>query len=168
MANEAATATEDTQVAMSFETRKVYLKDASFEAPSAPLIFTQNKIQPKLDIQIVIDYHALDEAEGLCEIILKVTVTSKHEEKVLYLAEVHQAGLFRVQHPDEEMRKVVVEVTCPHILLPFAREELNSLISKGGFSSFLLAPVNFENIYRSKKEKQMSRAANAETTDAMN
>ena len=42
--------------------------------------------------------------------------------------------------------------------MPFAREELNSLITKGGFGAFLLTPVNFDLIYRNKKQKQEEQA----------
>jgi len=168
MAKDKEAAGNAQQQSMNFETRKVYLKDASFEAPSTPHVFTQTDLKPKIDVQVLVEYRILDKEEGMTEIVLKVTVTAKHEENVLYLAEVHQAGLFKVQHPDEEMRKVVTEVTCPHILLPFAREELNNLISKGGFGSFLMAPVNFETIYRNKVEKDMDQAATTDSPKTMN
>jgi len=151
-----------------FETRKIYLKDASFETPSTPNVFIQPAITPKLEVQVLIEHRVLDEKQGMMEIVLKTNVTSEHEDNILYLAEVHQAGLFQIRHPDSDTRQVVIEVTCPHILLPFAREELNSLISKGGFSSFLLAPVNFESMFRQKKENAMNQAANTATSKYMN
>ncbi len=135
-----------------FDTVKVYLKDASFEAPSTPKIFTQPKVKLIHDIQIAIDYQLVDETNNISEIILKATVTAAHENTTVYLAEVHQAGVFRIQHPDVDTRQIVIEVACPGILLPFAREELNNLITKGGFGAFLLAPVNFESLYRSKQQ----------------
>ena len=139
---------------MKFDVKKIYLKDASFESPSTPGIFTGAAVKPKYDVEVHIDYRAIDEEAGLAEIILKATITSKHEETTLFLAEVQQAGVFEIEHPEMETWRVIVEVTCPQILLPFAREELNSLITKGGFSPFLLAPINFEAIYRSKKEQE--------------
>ena len=145
-----------------FDTIKVYVKDVSFEAPSTPKIFTQADLKPKLDVQIGIDYRTIDEKAGISEIVLKATVTATHDDNAVYLAEVHQAGLFRIQHPDAETLQVVIEVACPGILLPFAREEINSLISKGGFNSYLLSPVNFEAIYRSKQE---SGGSGSETTE---
>ena len=142
------------QPAARFETVRVYLKDASFEAPSSPEVFLQQAEKPKTEVEVLLDYRTLDEESGLFEVVVKITVTSKVEENTLYLAEVHQAGLFQIQHPDPNARDTVMEVTCPHILLPFAREELNSLITKGGFSAFLLAPVNFDALHRNKKEQQ--------------
>lgn len=153
---------------MKFAVKKIYLKDASFESPSTPGIFTQTGIRPEYDLQVSIDYQLIDEKAGLAEIVLKTTVTSKHEETILFLAEVHQAGVFEIEHPKAETYRIIVEVTCPQILLPFAREELNSLITKGGFSHFLLAPLNFESIYRSKKEQEMEEEANAQSSESIN
>ena len=153
---------------MKFNTKRIYLKDASFESPSTPGIFTQTGIKPGYDVQVFIDYRAIDEKSGLAEIVLKVTVTSKHEETTLFLAEVHQAGVFEIEHPDMETYRIMIEVACPQILLPFAREELNSLITKGGFSNFLIAPINFESLYRANKEKAMKEEVNAPASESMN
>lgn len=153
---------------MIFHTKKIYLKDASFEAPSTPGIFTQTGIKPAFDVQMFIDYQAIDEKSGLTEIILKITATSRHEENTLYLAEVHQAGLFEIQHPDPDTHQMIIQVTCPHILLPFAREELNGLISKGGFSNFLIAPVNFEALYQSRKNGEKDKVTDTEAPKSMN
>lgn len=153
---------------MKFAIKKIYLKDASFESPSSPGIFTRTGIRPEFDLQIFVDYRPIDEKAGLAEIVLKTTVTSKHEETTLFLAEVHQAGVFEIEHPEKETYQIIVEVTCPQILLPFAREELNSLVTKGGFSPFLLAPINFESIYGAKKEQEKERQTNAQAPESAN
>ena len=67
-----------------------------------------------------------------------------------------------------ETYRIMIEVACPQILLPFAREELNSLITKGGFSNFLIAPINFESLYRANKEKAMKEEVNAPASESMN
>ncbi len=144
-----------------FETIKVYLKDVSFEAPSSPMIFLEKSDKPKSEVDIRVEHNALDDKAGVLEVILKITITAKQGEHTLYLAEVEQGGIFQVQHPDSSTREIMVEVTCPHILLPFAREELNSLITKGGFNSFLLAPINFDGLFKNKKAQQKS-AQNSE------
>jgi preprotein translocase subunit SecB len=151
-----------------FDTVRIYLKDASFEAPSTPEIFLQQSEKPKTEVEVLFDYRTLDEDAGLIEVVLKVTVTSKMGESTLYIAEVHQGGLFQVQHPDPKARELVLEVTSPHILLPFVREELNSLITKGGFSVFLLTPVNFDTIYRSKLEERAKAAENPVDPNSFN
>ena len=150
-----------------FDTKKIFLKDASFEAPSAPAIFTQS-VAPKFSVQIDVTKNFMDEELELYEIVLKVIVTAKDDENVLYLAEVHQAGVFQVHHANPEKQELILGVTCPYILLPFAREEINNMVTKGGFSAFLLAPVNFETLLRSKKQKEIERTQNADVTGKPN
>ena len=156
------------QPAARFETVRVYLKDASFEAPASPEVFLQQAEKPNTEVEVLLDHRTLDEASGLIEVVVKITVTSKVGENTLYLAEVHQAGLFQIQHPDPNARDTVMEVTCPHILLPFAREELNNLITKGGFSAFLLAPVNFDGLHRNKKEQQQKESEAPVNPESLN
>lgn len=151
-----------------FDTLRIYLKDASFEAPSTPEIFLKQSEKPKNEVEFLLDYRTLDEEAGLIEVVLKVTVTAQMEGETLYIAEVHQGGLFQVQHPDPKARELVLEVTSPHILLSFVREELNSLITKGGFNAFLLSPVNFDTIYRNKLEERAKLAENSVDPNSLN
>ena len=50
---------------------------------------------------------------------------------------------------------------CPNILFPFAREELASLIGKGGFPPVLLNPINFDGLYMQRLQQQQAQAAGA-------
>ena len=55
----------------------------------------------------------------------------------------------------------------PVVLLPFAREAASDLTAKGGFPPMLLAPFNFEALYRQKREAESAPKAEAsgETAD---
>jgi preprotein translocase subunit SecB len=88
--------------------------------------------------------------------VLKITVTASLDGKDMFLVEVQQAGLFEITAEDPKQREILVQVGCPHTLLPFAREELASLVSKGGYQQMLIAPVNFETIYLKKLEQEES------------
>ena len=50
---------------------------------------------------------------------------------------------------------------CPNILFPFAREELASLIGKGGFQAMLLNPINFDGLYMQRLQQQQAAAVGA-------
>ena len=47
-----------------------------------------------------------------------------------------------------------VAIACPNILFPYARETVSDIISRAGFQPVLLAPVNFEALYRQRLEQQ--------------
>lgn len=151
----------------SVEAKKVYLKDASFESPSSPDIFALGDIKPKLDVQMTMTHQRIDPKQDYYEVVLATTVTATHDDqRTLFLAEVQQAGIFELSHIAEESIEVVLETACPHVLLPFARESMASLVSKGGFPQLLISPINFQALYRQKKAGQMRETQSAQSAPA--
>ena len=89
----------------------------------------------------------------LFEVVLTVTVTAKHNEKTAFLVEVAQAGLFLIRnHPQQEL-SMIVNVTCPRTLLPYARESVASVLGRAGFPPVTLPHVGFENIYQQRLQE---------------
>jgi preprotein translocase subunit SecB len=146
----------ETGPSLSFD--KIYVKDASFEAPGAPQVFLE---QGASDVQIQLGIHhaAIDRAQGYYEVVLSVTVTAKTGAKAAFLAEVQQAGVFRILGVDDELLEKTLEITAPAVLLPFAREAVSDLIGKGGFPPLLITPVNFDLLYEQKKAAQAAAPA---------
>lgn len=142
-----------------FELRKVYIKDMSFESPMAPNIFRNPDATPTIDVQLNIGHDDL--GDDMYESILVVTVNGKLNEKDAFLAEVHQAGVYEISgiSPGDALG-AALEVTCPNMLFPFAREAINDLIIRGGFPQLLLSPVNFQQLYlqRARNEAADSRS----------
>jgi len=126
--------------------QRIYLKDCSFEAPSTPEIFKQ-QIQPQLEIHMDIEHSVLDKEQGLYEVVLPITVKANVDGNVVYLAEVHQAGVFQVTGLTEDLIQQVLEINCADILLPFARQTISTLVANGGFPQLLISPVNFGALY---------------------
>jgi len=138
-----------------FGLEKVYLKDLSYEAPGAPAVFLENQA-PEVGVQIQLARRAIEPAQGLYEILLTVQVNAKRGDKAMFLVEVQQGGVFRVQGITGEALERTLEVACAYVLLPFAREAVSDLIGKGGFPQLLINPINFDALYEQKRaaEKQ--------------
>jgi len=133
-----------------FSLEKVYLKDVSYEAPAAPHVFLQDGT-PQVGMQLGVGHTSLDAAQGIYEVVLTITVTATRENKTVFLVEVQQAGLFRLQGVDGEIRNKTLGIASPHMLLPFAREAVADFIGKGGFPPLLLQPINFEALYEQQR-----------------
>jgi preprotein translocase subunit SecB len=134
-----------------FNLEKIYIKDSSFEVPGAPQVFLDTASPPEVGVQLGIRHSQLNAEQGLHEVVLAVTVTAKHADKTVFLAEAHQAGLFRIGGvPESELPKVL-EIACPNVLLPFVRHTMNNLIESGGFPQLLLSPINFEALFQQKQ-----------------
>jgi preprotein translocase subunit SecB len=139
-----------------FVIQKIYTKDISFETPNSPEIF-RTEWQPQLDLQLGNEYTRIDEDNH--EITLTVTVTAKVDDKVAFLAEVKQAGIFSLTgYSDQEMGPLVGSY-CPNTLFPFAREVISDIVLKGGFPQLVLAPVNFDALYMNQIEQAKQQAA---------
>ncbi len=149
---------EQPQVSQQFDIQKVYLKDVSLETPNSPLIFTE-QWQPQTEVRL--ETGATPLTEDLFEVVLTLTVTTKVGERTAYLAEVQQGGLFTLRGFDESQMGHMLHAFCPNILFPFAREELASLIGKGGFPALLLNPINFDGMYLQRLQQQQTQAAGA-------
>lgn len=141
-----------------FELRKVYLKDMSFESPMAPEIFTNASAAPGIEVQLNISHQTLP--DDLYEAVLTVTVRGKLDQRDAFLVEVQQAGLYEISGIDLDRELgVALGVSCPTMLFPFAREAISNLVVRGGFPQLLLAPVNFESLYRHKLRNDEQNAA---------
>ncbi|CAE7459333.1 secB [Symbiodinium pilosum] len=88
------------------------------------------------------------------EVVLAVTVTSKRDgDRVAFVAEVHYAGIFVINGLDAQQLHQVIGIACPNTLFPYVRENLDSLVVRGGFPAMQLAQVNFEALYAQAMQK---------------
>jgi preprotein translocase subunit SecB len=145
-----------------FGIEKIYVKDLSLEIPNAPQIFLQRET-PQVGIELSNSARKLE--DGLFDVSITVTVTSKIEDKTVFLVEVAQAGIFQARNIPEENLEGLLAVTCPNILFPYAREAVSDLVVRAGFPPVLLNPINFEALYlQQKQQQQQAAAAEAEGT----
>ncbi len=140
--------------------QKIYVKDASFEAPSAPHIF-QEQGQPQVQLNLNQTVNGL--ADGVYEVVLAVTVTCKIADKNAYLAEVKQAGVFSLSGFDQANLHGVLGTFCPNTLFPYARQAISDMVLAGGFPPFLLQPINFDQLYLEQMRRRSSEAASTAT-----
>ena len=134
---------------------RMYLKDASFESPGSPTIFSEQwKPETQVDINTKVD----PAGENRFEVILSCTVTSKRDsERVAFVAEVQYAGLFVIEgaQPGGQLNQIL-GIACPTALFPYLRENLDSLCVRGGFPALNLAPVNFEALFKQAMQHAQS------------
>lgn len=138
-----------------FIIQKIYTKDVSFETPNSPAIY-QEEWNPKVDLQLGNEHAQLDDENH--EVVLSITVTAKVNDKVAFIAEVKQAGIFTLTGYNEQEMSRLVGNYCPNTLFPYAREVISDVVTKGGFPQLVLAPVNFDAVYRQRQEQAMKQA----------
>ena len=139
-----------------FALQRMYIKDASFEAPNAPASFTK-EWKPEIKLDLNSGARKLDEQHY--EVTVKVTVTAKNADETAFLVEIEQAGLFTMASIPEEQLKPMLGAMCPNILFPYLREAIDGMVVKGGFPALMLAPVNFDALYQQRVQQEQQKAA---------
>ena len=146
--------------ASTFDIRKIYIKDASLECPNSPEIFLQDLAKPEIAIDASIGTRRLEQ-DDYYEVVLAMTVTSKMGETTAFLVEIQQAGVFHIEGIPKNDLPLALEIACPTVLLPFAREAISDLVGKAGFPQLLLSPINFEGLFQQKLKVEAEKAAEA-------
>ncbi|MBF0159023.1 MAG: protein-export chaperone SecB [Magnetococcales bacterium] len=134
-----------------FHVEKLYLKDFSFESPSAPDIFLE-QLEPQ--IQFNLDSNSTQKSDVHHEVVLHCTVKVAAEERVLFLVELSYAGLFLIRNIPQQHLPPLLAVECPGILFPYARQMVSSVVLEGGFRPFVIDPINFAALYQQKLAQQ--------------
>ena len=137
--------------------QKIYTKDCSFESPQAPMVFTKQDWEPKTNLNLRSTHSDL--AEGNHEVVLTLTVETKHEDTTLFLVELQQAGIFSIQGYEGEELGQILGSFCPNMLFPYGRETIASMVMKGGFPEFVLQPINFDALYLQTRQQAEAQAA---------
>jgi preprotein translocase subunit SecB len=138
MADEQQASAAQGEQAPQFSIQRIYLKDMSLELPNAPQIFLEASA-PSVEIQLDITNEVL--GEGVHETAVRVTVTAKMADKVAFLVEATQAGIFTSQGIGGEQMEAVANV------------------QRSGFPPVHLAEINFEALFQQRIAEQQAQAA---------
>jgi preprotein translocase subunit SecB len=139
-----------------FNMDKIYVKDLSLEIPHAPQIFLERE-NPQIEVQLNTSAGQVD--EGVFEVTVTATVTANVGDKVMFLIEAKQAGIFTLRNLPETEMEPVLAVMCPNILFPYLREVVSDIAVRAGFAPVMLNPINFDVLYQQQKQQQAEAAA---------
>lgn len=142
--NQEQAAETESRTAPELNIKRIYLKDLSFETPMGLDAFSQ-QTQPKIEQEMNIQVNKLDEQHH--EVILLVTIVAKVEDRTAFLIEVKQAGVFEIIGVDGLQFGQTINSMCPGILFPYARETIDSVLSRGTFAALMLPPINFDAVF---------------------
>ena len=144
-----------------FSIEKVYLKDLSFESPRVPQAFLA-EWKPQVDMNLNVEHQKME--GGAVDATLIVTVTVKHGDETTFLVEVKQSGIFLIAGFPEQDTEALLNVECPALLFPYAREAVSDTVTRAGFPPLLLQPLNFAAIYAQKLQESAKQQAADQTT----
>ena len=145
-----------------FQIQRIYLKDLSLEQPNSPQILLE-QAQPQVDINLGLAAEPV--ADGIYEVSVTATVTTRVSDKTLFLVEAKQAGIFEIRNIPEDQLQPIIGIACPQIIYPYLRAVVSDICTRAGFPPVLLAEVNFQAMFEAQQQQQ---AANGAATPSIN
>ncbi|MEO8599656.1 MAG: protein-export chaperone SecB [bacterium] len=139
-----------------FQIQRVYLKDMSLEQPNSPAIFLE---QEAPNIEVAVDVGVDNLAEGIYESTVTITVTAKINDKVAFLVEGKQAGIFEARNIPPEQIEALLGIGCPNIVYPYLRANIADAITRAGFPPVHLSEINFEVFFQQRQQALAEQAA---------
>ena len=147
---------DDTNTTPMFQIQRIYLKDLSLEQPNSPQILLEQG-QPAVEINLTLGAEPI--ADGMYEVTVMATVTTKVNDKTLFLVEAKQGGIFEIRNIPEEQLKQILGIACPNIVYPYLRAIVSDVCTRAGFPPVMLSEVNFQAMYEAQQAEAKAQAA---------
>lgn len=130
-----------------FNIQRVYLKDMSLEQPNSPQIFLEQDM-PQVEVEVDVKADRLQ--DNVYESTVTGTVTAKVNDKVAFLIQAKQAGIFEIRNLPEGQLDPVLGIACPQIVFPYLRSNIADAVTRAGFPPIHLAEINFQALYEQR------------------
>jgi preprotein translocase subunit SecB len=140
-----------------FQIQRIYLKDLSLEQPNSPAIFLEQEA-PTMDVSVDVGAQTL--AEGLYEATVTITLTAKVKDKIAFLVEGKQAGIFEARNIPDDQLDPLLGIGCPNVIYPYLRANIADMITRAGFPPVHLAEINFEMFYQQRQQALAQQQGN--------
>jgi preprotein translocase subunit SecB len=146
-----------------FNIQRVYLKEASLEQPNSPAILLEQE-QPTVDIQLGIE--AGQVAEGVYEVCVTATVTTKIADRTVFLVECKQGGIFEIRNIPDDQMGAIMGIGCPQVVYPYLRASVADLITRAGFPPVHLSEINFQAMFEQQQAQDAQTPLSSIITQA--
>lgn len=138
-----------------FQIQRIYLKDLSLEQPNSPQVLIEQG-QPQVEINLGLG--AAPIGDSVYEVTVTATVTTKVNDKVLFLVEAKQGGIFEIRNIPEDQLQPIIGIACPGIIYPYLRAIVSDVCTRAGFPPVILSEVNFQAMYEAQQAQAAGQA----------
>lgn len=140
-----------------FQIQRMYLKDLSLEQPNSPQILLEQQ-QPQVEINLAMAGGPV--ADGVFEVTVTATVTTKVKDKTLFLIEAKQAGIFEIRHVPDDQLQGILGIVCPQMIYPYLRAIVSDVCTRAGFPPIILSEVNFQAMFEAQQAQARAQGGN--------
>lgn len=137
-----------------------YVKDLSFENPSAASGGKGGENPPAIEMGIDVNARPLGEQQGgdAYEVDLRIGAKATRGDDVMFITELVYSGVFQfVNVPKDDVEPLLL-IECPRLLFPFSRRMLAEVTREGGYPPLLVDPIDFAQLYRQQLRERQAKA----------
>ena len=146
-----------------FQIQRMYLKDLSLEQPNSPQILLE-QAQPQVDINLGLSAESV--TDGVYEVCVTATVTTKVKDKTLFLVEAKQAGIFEIRNVPQDQLQAIIGIACPQMVYPYLRAIVSDVCTRAGFPPVVLSEVNFQAMFEAQQQQALAQQGNGAESPA--
>ncbi len=133
-----------------------YIKDLSFENPSAPRSLQARENAPAININVNVNANPLSDSDF--DVVLSLNAEAKDGDKILFHCELVYGGVFRITGFPQEHMLPVLFIECPRLLFPFARQIIADATRNGGFPPLMIDPIDFAQMFAQRMAEEQARS----------
>ncbi|MBX4335365.1 protein-export chaperone SecB [Bartonella raoultii] len=132
-----------------------YLKDFSFENPSAPRSLRPREKAPQIDININVNANPI--GDDNYDVVLSLSVKANDDTETLFHVELIYGGVFHIKDIPQEHVMPLVFIECPRLLFPFARQIISDATQNGGFPPLWIDPIDFAALFQKRVAEEQNK-----------
>jgi preprotein translocase subunit SecB len=137
-----------------FQIQRMYLKDLSLEQPNSPQVLLEQG-SPQVEINLTLGAETV--GDGMYEVTVAATVTTKINDKTLFLVEAKQGGIFEIRNIPEDQIRQILGIACPNIVYPYLRAIVSDICTRAGFPPVVLTEVNFQAMFEAQQAQAQAQ-----------
>jgi preprotein translocase subunit SecB len=131
-----------------------FIKDLSFENPNVGKMLEGPGDNPNLKIEVNVNANQMGPDLYGSDIEFSAVASSKAGK--IYELELVYGGLFKIESMPQQALEPFLLINCPALIFPFARRLIADITREGGFPPLLLDPIDFSQLYLSKRQQVAS------------
>lgn len=138
-----------------------YVRDLSFENPSAPEALRAGQTPPEMDINIGMDARKIEDdgIKNLYEVVLNVRAVANRGNDPVFIAELQYGVTVSIgDDVPEDNHHPLLLIEMPRMAFPFVRQIISDVTVQGGYPPLLLNPVDFHALYMNRFGDEIEKA----------
>jgi preprotein translocase subunit SecB len=135
-----------------------YVKDLSFENPTAAAGARNQETPPAIDMGIDVNARPLGD-DNSYEVDLSIRAKASRGEDIMFLTELVYSGVFQFVNVGKDDVEPLLLIECPRLLFPFSRRLLAEVTREGGYPPLLIDPIDFAALYRAQLRDRETKAS---------